>query len=300
MTLERPVHCAMTVLAGPSDVDYFRPIVAHLKKTAGFAFSSVVLVLDTMPSPRHPKGSASTARLISTAGIMQQTGEIDRYVSIGDQYPTQHFAEVPRRARDHRGIPMFGWIAGFEAVDADYLFHADCDILVHTEPGYSWVEQAIALAERDSSVMFIAPRPGPPTASGAIFDQGPPPVVDPDGNFRFKWFSSRRYVVKRSRFRNLIPLDPQHKSTKRKLLMRLGGSSSLLPWETHVAHALRKSPYWRVMMSDPRGWSLHAGNHGAAWKEHHSSIINAVEQGRFPPKQAGHYDLMLSEWIGGS
>lgn len=282
----------MSILAGPADARHVRQITSHLKRTAQFAFKQTILVIDTM----RPSESAE---LTSVAAEMCRAGEIDEVIKLGPALELacgkRHFLRVPMRSRDIRGIPMFGWIAGIESISTEYLFHADCDVLIHSKPGFSWIAEAIACLNRDESVMFVQPHPGPPSQNG-IFHH-PPYVIDAAGNYRFKSFSSRHYVLDRSRFRRLLPLPPIHYSTRHKIRMRFGGPSSLMPWESHVEASLQRSPYYRIHFGEQRAWGLHCPDHSQVWRSNLPKIIREVEAGHFPIQQAGHYDLRLDAWL---
>jgi hypothetical protein len=286
------MRCSMSVLACTSDADYVRMMYLHLKRTTNFEFAETFLVLDTM------RDSGET--LLSIAQSMRASNEIDRYIEI-DRRPApavirKHFSKWPRRLRDNRGIPLFGWIIGIENADTDYLFHSDCDVLIYSRSNYSWVRKAMEVMESDPSVVFVSPHPGPPSSEG-IFGHNPPPTRDANGNYRFKSFSSRRYVVHRKRFELLLPLAPLHVSPMRKAVMYLGGPSSIRTWERHVNAALKLSPYHRVSLGDTQAWALHCPDHGPLWRDNLPALIAAVEAGRFPPSQGGHYDLRLNAWL---
>jgi hypothetical protein len=287
------MQCSMVVLVGPGDIEFFRHITAHLKRTAHFQFSETFLVLDTM---RRHKSEA----LVATARAMQAANEIDRYVELEPHMNIilahKHFAEAPKRLRDNRGIPLFGWIAGMENATAEYLFHSDSDILIHSAANFSWVKAAIDVMENDPSIMFVMPLAGPPNLYG-LLGQKIAPVIDEAGNYRFKTFSSRHYVVNRRRFEKLLPLPPVHASKRQKLFMALGGPSSLRAWEKHVGLALASSAFFRIHLSDRRAWALHCKDHGPRWRENLPAIMAAVERGEFPRPQAGHYDLRLEDWL---
>jgi hypothetical protein len=283
--MEAYMQCAMCVLACPADAKNLRQITSHLKRMANFQFKETFLVLDTMERN-------NSEALLATARSMQEADEIDRYVElephVNIELAKKHFSETPKCLRDDRGIPLFGWIAGLENATTDYLFHSDSDILIHSEPNFSWVEKAIALMDADHSILFVAPLPGPPNPAG-LLGQKVPPIIDETGNYRFKTFSSRRYVVNRKRFEKLLPLPPLHTT--------LGDPSSLRPWEKHVDLAMKSSPYFRLHLKDTRAWGLHSPDHGSRWRENLPSIIAAVEDGRFPHSQAGYYDLRLEDWL---
>ena len=118
-----------------------------------------------------------------------------------------------------------------------------------------------------------------------------------DGNWRFKEFVCRRFVIPRQRFESVMPLQSRHLSWKRKLAMYAGGRSSLLTWEEHMTYAVRASLYWGVWLSDPRAWSLHSPDHGSVWQQNLPALIQAVEAGKYPTSQIGYYDLNLNDWL---
>lgn len=286
--------CAMTLLASPADVNTIRPVARHLRKTANYDFSDVVLVLDTLAP--HP--AEKTEPLMRAAAEMLADGEITRIVKLSDQRPCRRwFLEIPWRLRDHRGIPILGWIAGIDATDCDYVCHFDSDILMRTERNFSWVEKAIECLKADPHALYVAPHPGPPTPDGSLRTEDWSPSTGQDGHWRFKEFVSRRFVIERQRLAALLPLQPRHISWKRRLAMYAGGKSALLTWEEHMTHAVRASPYWGVWLSDSRAWSLHCPDHGRTWQTNIADLIDAVEAGRFPEEQAGHYDLQLDNWL---
>lgn len=284
----------MTLLAGPADLPALRPIARHLRRTANYAFSDVVLVLDTLPP--HP--AEKTEPLLRAAAEMLADGDITRIEKLSDRRPSRAwFLEIPRRLRDHRGIPIMGWIAGIDATDSDYVCHFDSDILMRTERDFSWVEKAIECLKADPYALYVAPHPGPPTPDGRLLTEDWSPTTGQDGHWRFKKFVSRRFVIERDRLAALLPLRPRHVSWKRKLAMYAGGRSSLLTWEEHMTHAVRASSYWGVWQSDSRAWSLHCPDHGRAWQAKIADLIDAVEAGRYPQEQVGRYDLRLEDWL---
>jgi hypothetical protein len=119
----------MTLLASPGDLPTLRPITRHLLKSANFDFSEVVLVIDTLPP--HP--AQMIERLSTTAAEMLASGEITRIDRLSDLRPSSdQFVEIPSHLRDHRGIPVMGWIAGIDATNGDYVCHFDSDILIFT------------------------------------------------------------------------------------------------------------------------------------------------------------------------
>jgi hypothetical protein len=79
--------------------------------------------------------------------------------------------------RDHRGVPLFGWIAGLEAAQTDFVVHFDSDLLLHQAPGHSWIDAGMALIQEDPLAMFVSPLPGPPASDGSVKDQAVAPTL---------------------------------------------------------------------------------------------------------------------------
>jgi len=277
--------CSLSMLAGPADRKIVRMMLNHARKASNFQFSEIVLVIDTLPSPRFPQGAAETKALKQTATDMLSDGEVNRIIltseSAGDIEPA-HYGRHLLRKRDFRGIPLLGWILAFEASDSEFMCHFDSDILMYSDPSYSWVADAIAHIRSDANIMFVAPHAGPPSGDS--------------NTTRSKTVSSRRFVIDRSRFRKLLPLRPHHSSWKRHLLMKFGGPSSYWPWEFQVQKAVDQSPYSNIWLGDNRAWFIHSPDHSEIWHTHLPDIVSACRRGCFPPGQRGNHELDLPKW----
>ncbi len=162
------------------------------------------------------------------------------------------------------GVPMFGWIAGLETARTDFVVHFDSDILLHQAPDHNWIEAGMALIEKDSLVMFVSPLPGPPASDGCFHDQAFAPTFDEEGNLRFKTFSSRRFLVNKCRFENLLPTPLVYTSAKGRRRMQFGIGNALSPWETCVSCALKEFINDRVNLRSPKAWAIHCPDHGPA------------------------------------
>ncbi|MBE9126915.1 MULTISPECIES: hypothetical protein [unclassified Coleofasciculus] len=63
------------------------------------------------------------------------------------------------------------------------MLHFDSDMLLHQQPGYSWIEEGIQLLQQHSDVMAVRPLTGPPTQD-SILHQRVPYERDPQGFYR--------------------------------------------------------------------------------------------------------------------
>jgi hypothetical protein len=289
------------MLTGPADAPFITITLPHLLRMCAYDFKDVIIVFDDLP--KDGRDADAARQPLTILRRMQEKGVVSRILQLSTahdrerQLAEKYFGRVLPSPRDRRGIPLLGWVAGLEEARTDFVVHFDSDILVHQRRGYSWLTEAMALMRRDSSAMFVAPRPGPPTADGGLRGQQVAPTYDEDGNIRFKSFSSRRFLVNKRRFDALLPTPLLYTSRRDRLLMALGFGNAVQMWEECVNAVLRRSSYYRVHLANPSAWSIHCKDHSPRWLTALPSIIARVEAGEFPEAQAGQYDLQLSEWL---
>jgi hypothetical protein len=292
--------CTFVTLAGPADARHVDRILDHLLRMCSFDFQEVILVLDDVPKTGIP--ADAWRELYAKIERLAEHGPIDRVVRLSEinrrcrRLSKKHFGRSVSRVRDLRGVPLFGWIAGLEEARTDFVVWFDSDILLHQETGFNWIESGMALIADDPTVMFVAPHPGPPASDGNLRGQTIPPIVDGAGNFRFKTFSSRRFLISKQRFENMLPIRLVYAPGKNRMLSRLGLGKAPLPWEQCVSRSLQRSEYYRVHLGNPKAWALHSPDHSTAWIEALPRISTRIEAGDYPTEQGGFYDLVLSSW----
>ena len=170
-------------------------------------------------------------------------------------------------------------------------------MLLHSEPGYSWIESGIQLIDDVEQILFISPLSGPPTEDGTLQQGNTSYEVDPRGFYSFKDFTSRKYLFSRSRLERSLPYQPLWISKKRKLLSYITGESALWSWEVIASKKLRDTTFIRADMKDPRAWTLHTPDHGPEFITNLPRVIEKVRHAQYPASQRGHYDLRLHDWI---
>ena len=294
-------ECTFALLAGPRDTGFLKATLRHLLKMCSFSFREILVVADDLP---RSDGSLNTDVEVScfTDLLRRLTRDqtVTRCVYLSeiatDRLAEKHFGSRVSTMRDHRSIPLLAWIVGIEAAQTDFVLHFDSDILLHQAPGHSWIRTGMTLMHEDPLAMFVSPLPGPPSCDGRLCAQATAPTLDNQGNFRFKTFSSRRFLLSKQRFEKLLPTPLRYISLKRRLLMQVGFGSAIRPWEYCVSCALQESKYYRVHLCSPKAWALHCPDHSQAWLRSLPAVIKRVEEGRYPSEQGGHYDLMLPAW----
>ena len=294
-------ECTFVLLAGPRDAGFLKATLQHLLKMCSFPFREVLVVADDLP-----KGDRSLNTEIESSCFadlllrLKRDQTVTRCVYLSeidaDRLAKKHFGSRVSMMRDHRSIPLLAWIAGIEAAETDFVVHFDSDMLLHQAPGHSWIRTGMTLMQEDPLTMFVSPLPGPPASDGRLRAQAVGPTLDKQGNFRFKTFSSRRFLLNKQRFEKLLPTPLRYTSIKRRLLMQVRFGNAILPWEYCVSCALQESEYYRVHLCSPKAWALHCPDHSHAWLRSLPDVIKRVEEGQYPAEQGGHYDLMLPAW----
>lgn len=281
------------------DLRFAQFTIPHLLRMGSGQYQERILVLDELPGALgRSEKNASWVRVLAKVAddcCIDNVVRLQPNDSFNVQVSKKHFGVQLNQFRDHRGVPLLGWAAAIEASANDFVAYFDSDILLHETEGHSWVREAIQLLLEDPMALFVAPLPGPPCSNG-LLGQPEPPLRDQKGNFRFKSFSSRRFLVHKPRFEQLLPIRPLYTSWRKRITAVFGGPSAYLPWESWVDAALRTSQFYRVHLSNSAAWTLHSPEHSPEWLDMLQKIIEHVEAGHFPPEQAGYYDLNLDAW----
>ena len=297
--------CTLTFLAARPDMPFIRETLPHLVRMLRFPFSERLLLIDTAPLPPRYDGIPGIGTLEEMLALGRdfiRTGVIDRIIEVRHTdpsqlaiYRSQHTRPV-RHTRDHRGYPNLACALELALPQTDYLLHFDSDMLLHCAPGFDWVSHAIQLLEEHPDIIAVAPRPGPPTPDGSLTRQPAGHVLDPAAFYRFKHFSTRRFLIDRRRFRRLLPIEPRSASRRLWLESLFRFRSPLEAWEVLISRALEKSMFFRADTGGGEAWTLHTPDHGAEFLWALPRIITRIERGDFPPAQAGDYDLQLRLW----
>jgi hypothetical protein len=297
--------CSLSILVARTDIPFMMQTIPHLVKSCQFEFLERVLFVETAPLSgifRDRPGVGTLEQLRDCCDRLLQAGVVDRVVDIDYSEATRqriykkHFGQDVRFTHDYRGASVFGFIYSLEAVKGDYILHFDSDMLLHQQRNHSWILEGIALLKSCPDVMFVSPLSGCPTSDSSLKQRSVTYQCDPRGFYAFKEFTSRKFLVDRSRLEKMLPIQPQWVSWKRQALEFITGKSALNVWEITMSKALQKSEYIRADLSSPQAWTLHTPDHGSTFVQLLPQVIEQIEEGSYPPQQAGDYDLQLNLW----
>ena len=288
-----------------TDIPFMMHTIPHLVRMCRFNFLERVLFIDTAPLSgkyKNRPGIGTMEQLreccdrLLAAGIVDRVADIDYSKQYQKHCYQKYFGRVLRYTHNYRGYPIFGSIFSLEFLKGDYVVHFDSDMLLYQHPDSNWIQSGIDLIGSAPDVMFVSPLSGPPSQDGSLKQRGVAYTHDQRGFYRFKEFTSRKYLVNRKRLEQLAPVQPRWLSEKRRIASLFTGKSALQNWEIMISHCLHETNYVRADLRSPDAWTLHTPDHGPVFIKALPHLIEKVESGNYPTEQAGDFDLKLEVW----
>lgn len=312
-----PPSVTLSINVARFDVPFIMQTIPHMVRSCNFPFAERMLVLDlsVRRSQRRYAGLDDAARnadllrccrQLIADGVMDSMVEVDFSDASRRRINTRHFGRDIGHTHNFRGAPILGYLAGIEAAHSDYFLHFDSDMLLYQAPGHSWIHDGINLLRSAEDVFCVSPLPGPPAPDGSlragpgtekVFNQPVRYTRDPRGFYGFGWFSSRKFLMDMRRFNDILPISPRVRSLKHAVSAPLRRASPIVGWEVMISDRIHELGLLRAELDSPHAWTLHTPDHGADFIANLPQLINLVEQGWYPPTQAGDYDLHLAEWL---
>ena len=311
-----PYSCSLWMLAARTDLPYMMQTIPHLIKMSNFPFKEVVLAIDTAPLSGDKvlrPGIGTMTELRDCCNKLINDGVVNRVVDFNyskeyrEKIYQKHFGTPLKLTHNYKGYPILGTIFHIEETESDYMVHFDNDMLLYQQSDYSWINEGIKLMEEHEEIMALRPLTGPPTQDASMYQQVNY-ERDAAGFYKFKFFSSRVYLINRKRFDRLLPLPILWRSYRRKylnnlplgvktLLNNITGKGKLDSWEVMVSNKLETTKYVRAVMDSPKAWTIHPKDRSEEFFAALPNIIEKIERGEYPLEQAGYYDLRLKYWL---
>jgi len=308
--------CSLWILVARTDIPFMMQTIPHLVRMNNFPFQERVLAMDTAPlsgDKVNRPGVGTLAELRDRTQELLQAGVVDRVVEINydpgyrDRLYLKHFATPIKQTHNYKGYPILGTIFTIEECKSDYLLHFDSDMLLHQKPDFNWISSSMKLMAKHPEIMSLRPLTGPPITDGTLY-QNKAYEKDADGFYKFKFFSSRAYLINCKGFEQLLPLPIIWRSYRRKWLnyLPLGlknslnyftGKGALDSWEIMVSEKLEQTKYVRGVLVNSNAWTLHPIDRSPEFIAALPRIIQQIEAGEYPPQQAGYYDLISKFWL---
>lgn len=309
-------NCSLSIMVARTDIPFMMHTIPHQIRVCNFPFAQRLLAVDTAPLSGDKVGRPGIGTMdqlrdycnqLLDLNVVDKVVDIDYSENFHRQVYQKHFGRRIRQTHNYKGYPILGSLFAIEAVKSDYLLRIDSDMLFYQEPDYNWIEEGIKLLQENPQVLAVRPLTGPPAKDGSLY-QKVPFDSDPSGFYRFKFFSSRAYLIDRKRFDQILPLKVLWRTYKHKFVNSLPtdiqtfanyifNKGALDSWEVMVSRRLEETDYVRAVIDSPKAWTLHPIDRKPEFIQALPDIIQKIESGWYPPEQGGHYDLMLKYWL---
>lgn len=290
------------------DFDFMELTIPHIIKGCNYPFKQIILLVD----PSNAEGfhrkfdinikfetfwnkCSVLAGHLENAIVLEINQDRNKLKQITEKYFGRSVYEV----KDFRGNLWYGFILGIESALTNYVVHFDSDILIHSDNQYSWVKEGLEIIDKYEDIISVSPLPGPPRKDKKLIqDKDVNWILDERGFYKFRSFSTREFLIKKSRiYCNFLPLPIKYSSWKRHLWSKVFGGSALWPLEWLIDSRLNESLHFRADIASGKSWTLHTPDHGVEFCNYLPDIIRAVENNRFPLENAGKYDLDLYAFV---
>lgn len=297
--------CTLSMLIARTDIPYMMHTIPHLVRACRFPFTQRILYLDSSPLRKifqNRPGVGTLAELRDCCDRLIKDNVIDKVIDIdfSDKYRKEickkYFGKPLKHTYDYRGSVIWGYIFAIERAETDYLLYFDCDMLLYQNPKHNWINQGIQLLQNYQDIMCVLPLSGPPHKDGVLF-QKYPYEQDERGFYKFRRFTTRKFLIDRKRFEKFLPIRPLYQSWRDGLKKTLKGESTLKMLEGMIANRLLETSYIRADLSSPDAWTVHPLKHDQAFVDSLPQLIEKIESGWYPAEQAGHYDLKQEFWF---
>ncbi len=289
---------SFTVNACNSDAPYLEQTLRHMFRAMNFPFFEKRVAYD--PGRQEGKyteriqGNQHTVEAILKRlldeKIIDHVDVIPWNETEQNRILKQYFGREDIDLKDFSGAPIYQYLYALDLCSGDYIFHVDSDMLFYRSVEESWINDGIALLQREPQVIVATPQGGPPQArnwierlTGHSFER------KPKSDWHHASFTSTRYfLMDAAKFRNCLPLQ-QDKPGE--------------PLENSLSHTFTLKGYQRWSMNGYKHWAIHPWKHDENYIRHLDDLIWAVENGLYPFNRPGFkWDMRtegehIQEWL---
>jgi len=194
------------------------------------------------------------------------------------------------------GTANMSYWAAIELCETRYLLHYDGDILLYQEKGYDWVQEAKSFMEKDNKIVISVPRLcPPPTLNIPSLHEGRP-LKEYQNYWLNDWFSTRQFLLDKSKFETYLPL-PVGKIKFKLLLRKYLKRAFPIDPEILLFNSIGGRGGRRLVLKSTKAWIIHPIQKNDEFVNILPQILLSVENGIFPLEQKGHEDILHDKWL---
>jgi hypothetical protein len=226
------------------------------------------------------------------------------YLEPGDKRFSDFAGKYTRRwiteTHDYCGCAHMAYWAALDLPRTRFVAHYDADMLLHQDPGFSWIDNALTFWPQNMRAVAAVPRMSPPGFSSVPSEDAPTrhegrPKEQTPGGWLNDWFSTRCFLFDRDRLATLLPLIGPMRAAEfwlRKLVDR-----GYPPAPEQLLFRSLGERRWRCLnLSSEHAWLLHPTRKDADYLRLLPGIMASVAAGSVPNAQKGFADLNLDLW----
>ncbi|HUW28691.1 MAG TPA: glycosyltransferase family 2 protein [Sulfuriferula sp.] len=295
---QTPPSVSFTVNACNSDAPYLEQTLRHMFRALNFAFCEKRVTYD--PGRQEGKyaeriqGSQNAVEAILKRlldeKIIDHVDVIPWNEAEQNRILQHYFGREDIDLKDFSGAPIYQYLYAMDLCHGDYIFHVDSDMLFYRSVMQSWIDDGLALLQREPQVIVATPQGGPPQAknwlerwTGRSFERKPKAEWH-----RASFTSTRYFLMDKAKFHSCLPLQ-QAKPGE--------------PLENSLSHTFNAKGYQRWSMNGYKHWAIHPWKHDENYVRYLDDLIWAVENGLYPFIRTGfQWDMRtegvhINEWL---
>lgn len=225
----------------PGDIAYAHLTVPPLVEMYRSACAEVLAVVDYCPpqatqfvnaAKRFP--AAEFNRRVTALEQMvtewQQANLFDRVIELrpdSDRFQVlsqKYLQGIVQETHDGFGHALMSYLTALEEPETDYVLHFDSDILMYSEPGTHWLEEAVEQLQNRGDLLAVSPRITPPHPQVNAPSEATPAIPNHpesgwlstwqvqkvEGGWLSDWISNRCFLLDRQRLQKMGHLIPDH------------------------------------------------------------------------------------------
>ena len=237
---------------------------------------------------------------------LKRSGLLDEiaYIEPGDPRIPGFASRYGRRwmteTHDYGGCAFMAYWAALDLPQTRFVLHYDADMLVHQDPGFSWVDEALAHWAAHPRAIAAVPRMSPPGFASSPEDDAPTlhegrPKEAVSGGWLNDWFSTRCFLLDRARLSPLLPLASPWEAAV--LRVRKLAARGYPPAPELLLNRSLGRRGWRCLnLGSEKAWLLHPIRKDGEYLRLLPTILSAVAEGSVPKTQMGHADILVDAW----
>jgi hypothetical protein len=273
----------LSVVTNACALDHLRleHTIPHYLRVFGRHLGELVVVVDSTPATgRIASLHSNRGDLAAVQRTLSRLAQIDHRVRVTRLPDPIESPQLFRRwfrngdpVRCQAGTPIYAFVHAISIASHRYVLRCDCDMLF-CELG--WVTYGMELLGRRETQLIGVPR-----LSNAF-----PNLI-----------STRGLLLDRQvLYDEVLPIPAYTLALPRRLKRWIERRPPYLALEQMLDKHAARSQLHYTLLSEERGFSVHAGAMADFADERIVDIIHSIECGHVPPGQANHWDLSRTAW----